>query len=74
MSTPVLTPPSHPRHHQEFQAGRVGVGVFNPASLWALVRYDVLTLPAASVVAPVVLVVAGAAGLVLTLARGRRQH
>ena len=34
MSTPVLTPPSHPRHHQEFQAGRVGVGVFNPASLW----------------------------------------
>jgi len=33
-STPVLTPPSHPRHHQEFEAGRVGVGVFNPASLW----------------------------------------
>jgi len=34
-STPVLTPQSeHPRHHQEFQAGRVGVGVFNPASLW----------------------------------------
>jgi K+-transporting ATPase ATPase B chain len=33
-TTPVLTPPSHPRHHQEFQAGRVGVGVFNAASLW----------------------------------------
>ncbi|HYN71210.1 MAG TPA: potassium-transporting ATPase subunit KdpB [Nakamurella sp.] len=33
-STPVLTPRSHPRHHQEFEAGRVGVGVFNPASLW----------------------------------------
>ena len=33
-STPVLTPPSHPKHHQEFQAGRIGVGVFNPASLW----------------------------------------
>jgi len=33
-STPVLTPPSHPRHHQEFEAGHVGVGVFNPASLW----------------------------------------
>jgi len=33
-STPVLTPPSHPRHHQEFQAGRIGVGVFNAASLW----------------------------------------
>jgi K+-transporting ATPase ATPase B chain len=33
-STPVLTPPSHPRHHEEFQAGRVGVGVFHPASLW----------------------------------------
>ena len=31
----MLTPPSeHPRHHQEFQAGRIGVGVFNPASLW----------------------------------------
>ena len=34
MSTPVLTPPGHPRHHKEFQAGRIGVGVFNPASLW----------------------------------------
>jgi K+-transporting ATPase ATPase B chain len=34
MTTPVLTPPSHPKHHHEFQAGRVGVGVFNPASLW----------------------------------------
>src|SRR5664280_2276601 len=34
MSTPVLTPQSHTRHHQEFEAGRVGVGVFNPASLW----------------------------------------
>ena len=34
-STPVLTPQSeHPRHHQEFQAGRIGVGVFNAASLW----------------------------------------
>jgi hypothetical protein len=51
-----------------------GVLFLGLAGLWALVRYDVLTLPAASVVAPVVLVVAGAAGLVLTLARGRRQH
>jgi K+-transporting ATPase ATPase B chain len=34
MTAPVLSPPSHPRHHQEFPAGRIGVGVFNPASLW----------------------------------------
>ena len=40
------------------------------AGLWALVQYDVLTLPAASVVAPIVLVAAGVAGLLLTLHRG----
>ena len=44
------------------------------AGVWALVRYELLTLPAASVVVPVVLVVAGAAGLFLTLRRGARQQ
>ena len=35
MTTPVLTAHSeHPRHHQEFEPGRIGAGVFNPASLW----------------------------------------
>lgn len=42
------------------------------AGVWALVQYDVLTLPAASVVAPIVLVVAGTAGLLLTLRRSMR--
>ena len=32
------------------------------AGLWVLVQYDVLTLPAASVVAPLVLLAAGVAG------------
>lgn len=41
------------------------------AGLWVLVQYDVLTLPAASVVAPLVLVAAGVAGLLLTLRRGK---
>jgi hypothetical protein len=40
------------------------------AAVWALVHYDVLTLPAASVVGPAVLVVAGVAGLLLSLRRG----
>lgn len=43
------------------------------AGVWALVRYELLTVPAASVVVPIVLVVAGAAGLFLTLRRGARQ-
>lgn len=44
------------------------------AGVWALVRYELLTLPAASGVVPIVLVVAGAAGLFLTLRRGSRQQ
>ena len=40
------------------------------AGLWALVQYDVLTLPTASLVAPIVLVAAGVAGLLLTVRRG----
>ncbi len=40
------------------------------AGVWALVQYDVLTLPAASVVGPVLLVIAGAAGLLISLRRG----
>ena len=40
------------------------------AAVWALVHYDVLTLPAASVVGPVLLVLAGVAGLLISLQRG----
>lgn len=39
------------------------------AAVWALVQADVLTWPAASVLGPVVLVVAGLVGLLLTLRR-----
>lgn len=39
------------------------------AALWALVQLDVLTAPDASVAGPVVLVAAGAAGLLLTVRR-----
>lgn len=39
------------------------------AALWALVQIDVLTAPDASVAGPVVLVAAGAAGLLLTVRR-----
>lgn len=51
-----------------------GVLFLGLAGVWALVHNDVLTLPAASVVAPIVLVLAGASGLVLTLRRGARRR
>jgi len=62
------------KHDTDVTSLVFGVLFLGLAGLWALVRYDVLTLPAASVVAPIVLVVAGAAGLVLTLRRGARQR
>ena len=34
MSTPVLTPPVQAGQHSDPAAGRIGAGVFNPASLW----------------------------------------
>lgn len=46
------------------------------AGLWGLVRLDVIAAPSASVAGPVVLVVAGLVGLMLTVrraGRGRRQ-
>lgn len=62
------------KHDTDVTSLVFGVIFLGLAGLWALVRYDVLTLPAASVVAPVVLVVAGACGLFLTLRRGARQR
>ncbi len=42
------------------------------AGLWGLVQLDVLTAPDASVAGPVVLVVAGLVGLLLTVRRAGR--
>lgn len=42
------------------------------AGLWGLVQLDVLAAPSASVAGPVVLVVAGLAGLLLTVRRAGR--
>ncbi len=61
------------KHETDVTSLVFGVLFLGLAGVWALVRYDVLTLPAASVVAPMVLVVAGAAGLLLTLRRGARR-
>jgi hypothetical protein len=49
--------------------GLVFLGV---AALWALVQSDLLSLPDAWVVGPVVLVVAGLVGIAVTLRRGNR--
>ncbi len=61
------------KHDTDVTSLVFGVLFLGLAGVWALVQYDVLTLPAASVVAPMVLVVAGVAGLVLTLRRGARR-
>ncbi len=60
------------RHETDVTSLVFGLLFAGLAGVWALVHYSVLTLPAASVVAPVVLVLAGLAGLLLTLRRGRR--
>jgi hypothetical protein len=49
--------------------GLVFLGV---AAIWALVQADLLSLPDASVLGPAVLVVAGLAGIAVTLRRGSR--
>jgi hypothetical protein len=49
--------------------GLIFLGV---AGLWALVQGDLLSLPNASVLGPAVLVVAGLAGIAVTLRRGSR--
>jgi len=61
------------KHDTDVTSLVFGLLFLGRAGVWALVQYDVLTLPAASVVAPMVLVVAGVAGLVLTLRRGARR-
>lgn len=58
------------KHETDVTSLVFGLLFLGLAGLWALVQYDVLTLPTASVVAPVVLVAAGVAGLLLTLRRG----
>lgn len=58
------------KHETDVTSLVFGLLFLGLAGLWALVQYDVLTLPAASVVAPIVLVAAGVAGLLLTLRRG----
>ena len=57
------------KHETDVTSLVFGLLFLGLAGLWALVQYDVLTLPAASVVAPIVLVAAGVAGLLLTLRR-----
>jgi hypothetical protein len=49
--------------------GLVFLGV---VALWALVQGDLLSLPDASVLGPLVLVVAGLIGIGVTLRRGNR--
>lgn len=61
------------KHETDVTSLVFGLLFLGLAGVWALVQYDVLTLPAASVVAPLVLVAAGVAGLLLTLRRGMRQ-
>ena len=60
------------RHETDVTSLVFGVLFLGLAALWALVRYDALSLPAASVMAPVILILAGVAGLALTLRRNRR--
>lgn len=60
------------KHETDVTSLVFGLLFLGLAGVWALVQYDVLTLPAASVVAPLVLVAAGVAGLLLTLRRGMR--
>lgn len=62
------------KHDTDVTSLVFGVLFLGLAGISALVRHHVLTLPAASVVAPVVLVLAGAVGLGLTLRRGARQR
>lgn len=61
------------KHDTDVTSLVFGVLFLGLAGMWALVRYDALSLPAASVVAPIVLILAGAGGLALSLRRGARR-
>lgn len=60
------------RHETDVTSLVFGVLFLGLTALWALVRYGALSLPAASVMAPLVLILAGVSGLALTLRRSRR--
>ena len=62
------------RHETDVTSLVFGLVFLGVAALWALVQSDLLSLPDASVVGPVVLVVAGLIGIAVTLRRGKRGH
>ena len=62
------------RHETDVTSLVFGLVFLGVAALWALVQSDLLSLPDASVVGPVVLVVAGLIGIAVTLRRGNRGH
>ena len=62
------------RHETDVTSLVFGLVFLGEAALWALVQSDLLSLPDASVVGPVVLVVAGLIGIAVTLRRGNRGH
>jgi membrane protein implicated in regulation of membrane protease activity len=57
------------KHETDVTSLVFGLLFLGLAALWALVELDVLSAPDASVAGPVVLVAAGAAGLLLTIRR-----
>ena len=60
------------RHETDVTSLVFGLVFLGVAALWALVQSDLLSLPDAWVVGPVVLVVAGLVGIAVTLRRGNR--
>lgn len=60
------------RHETDVTSLVFGLVFLGITGLWALVQYDVLSLPDASTVAPAVLVVAGLIGVVATVRRASR--
>lgn len=60
------------RHETDVMSLVFGLVFLGIAGLWALVRYDVLSLPDASLAGPAVLVAAGLVGVVATVRHSRR--
>jgi hypothetical protein len=60
------------RHETDVTSLVFGLVFLGVAAIWALVQADLLSLPDASVLGPAVLVVAGLAGIAVTLRRGSR--
>lgn len=61
------------RHDTDITSLVFGLVFLGAATLWALVEGDVLALPSLKVLVPVVLVLAGLAGLVATVRSARRE-